>query len=147
MREFILGVLGAFGGALGFSILTDAPRRTLLPISLTAVAGYLTYLALYRLAGCGVLVSYFLATAVISISCEIAARVMRIPATVFLLCALVPLVPGYSFYSAMLALVEDSGMLAAASMMQAIQIVAAIAVGAAASSACVRAVVSWGRRR
>ena len=138
IREFILGALGAFGGTMGFAILVNAPRRTVLPISLTAVAGYLVYLLLYRLAGRGVLASYFLSTVVISFICEIEARVMRMPTTVFLLCALVPLVPGYSFYSAMLALVENNGVLAASAMMQAMQIVAAIAVGAAVSSSCMR---------
>ena len=147
IREFILGALGAFGGALGFSVLVNAPRKTILPISLTALAGYLVYLLLYRLGGRGVLASYFLSTVVISLFCELEARVMRMPTTVFLLCALVPLVPGYSFYSAMLALVENDGMLAASSMMQAMQIVAAIAVGAAVSSSCVRMLMGMKRQR
>ena len=147
IREFILGALGAFGGTMGFAILVNAPRRTVLPTSLTSMAGYLVYLLLFRLMGHGVLVSYFLASAVISAVCEIEARVMRMPATVFLLCALVPLVPGYSFYSSMLALVENEGALAAASMMQAVQVVAAIAVGAAVSSVCVRSVTEIRKRR
>ena len=146
IREFILGSLGAFGGALGFSLLVNAPRKTVLPISLTALAGYLVYLLLYRIAGRGVLASYFLSTVVISLFCEFEARIMRMPTTVFLLCALVPLVPGYSFYIAMLALVENDGMLAATAMMQAMQVVAAIAVGAAASSSCVRMLMSIKKR-
>ena len=67
------------------------------------------------------------------------ARLLRLPATIFLLSSLVPLVPGYNFYCAMLALVEDHGRQAAASGMEAIQIVAAIAVGAAVTSGCFRA--------
>ena len=147
IREFILGALGAFGGTMGFAIWVNAPRRTVLPTSTTSMAGYLVYLLLFRLMGRGVLVSYFLATVVISVICEAEARMMRMPATVFLLCALVPLVPGYSFYSAMLALVENNGALAAASMMQAVQIVAAIAVGAAASSTCVRSATELRKKR
>ena len=64
---------------------------------------------------------------------------MRMPSTIFLLTSLVPLVPGYNFYCAMLALVEDDGAQAAASGLEAIQIVAAIAVGAAVTSVCFRA--------
>ena len=40
MREFLVTVLGAFGGTMGFAYLFGAPRRTILPISLTALAGY-----------------------------------------------------------------------------------------------------------
>ena len=147
MKVLVSGALGAFGGALGFAVLLNAPRRTLLPISLTSLAGYAVYLLLYPIGGYGMLASYFLSTLVLSIICEIEARVMRMPSTVFLLCALVPLVPGYDFYNAMLALVENDGMHAAVSMMRAVQVVAAIAVGAAASSSCVRMLMGIGRRR
>ena len=63
---------------------------------------------------------------------------MRMPATIFLLSALVPLVPGYNFYCAMLALVENNGGEAAAAMLTAVQGVAAIAVGAAVTSCVFR---------
>ncbi len=140
-------VLGAFGGTLGFAYLFGAPRRTLLPVSLIAVAGYGAYYALCTLAGVSMIAGYFAGAAVIAALCEISARVYRMPATVFLLCALVPLVPGYDLYSAMLALVENDGMRAASAMMQAVQIIAAIAVGAAAASATVRAASGLIERR
>lgn len=142
IREFVLCALGVFGSSIGFAVLFHAPRRTILPISLIALAGYMVYLSLFRLAGVSRIGSYFLGTVVISVLCEVEARVMRMPATVFLFCALIPLVPGYDFYSAMLAMVEDDGMQAASSMMRAVQTVAAIAVGAAVSSTCVRAVTA-----
>jgi len=78
--------------------------------------------------------------------CEILARVMRLPSTIFLLTSLVPLVPGYSFYRAMLALVEDNGALAASQMLVAVQIVAAIAVGAAVTSVIFRMLAQRKRR-
>lgn len=138
-RELLLSLLGVFGGTLGFAVLLGAPKKAVLPISLTALAGYGVFWALSRVAGRGMLASYFLSTVVITVLCEAQARTMRMPATVFLMGALVSFVPGYDFYSAMLALVRDDGMLAAASLMRAVQIVAAIAVGAAAATACVRA--------
>ena len=144
MREFLQSAAGVFGGTIGFAYLFGAPRRTILPISLTALAGYGAYFALARLAGMSAIASYFFATVVISLLCEIEARVIRMPSTVFLLCALVSLVPGYDLYSAMLALVENDGMRAASAMMRAVQIIAAIAVGAAAASVGVRA--ATGRR-
>ena len=145
MREMLCSALGAFGGTVGFAYLFGAPRRTILPISMTALAGYSVYFVLARFAGMGLLASYFLATAVIAVLCEIEARVIRMPSTVFLLCALVALVPGYDLYSAMLALVENDGMGAASAMMRAVQIIAAIAVGAASASVGVRAVTGHHR--
>ena len=67
---------------------------------------------------------------------------MRMPSTIFLLSALVPLVPGYNFYLAMLALVEDRGAAAAREGLVAVQIVAAIAIGAAVTSVCFRALAA-----
>lgn len=138
IRSLLTGAIGAFGGTLAYTFLLNAPRKTLLPASLTGVAGYVLYLLLDGL-GCSMIFSYFLATAAVSALCEIEARVMRMPSTIFLLSALVPLVPGYTFYSAMLALVENNGMLAASEGLKAVQIVASIAVGAAVTSGCFRA--------
>lgn len=139
IREIFISSLGAFGGTVGFAYMLNAPRNTVLPASLTALLGYVLYFMLYRVAGQSLIFSYFFATVVISAICEIEARMMRMPSTIFLLSALVPLVPGYNFYCAMLALVEDKGAAAASSGMEAVQIVASIAVGAAVSSVVFRA--------
>ncbi len=142
IREFVLCALGVFGSSIGFAVLFNAPRKTILPISVIALIGYMVYLALYRLVGMSIIGSYFLGTVVISVLCELEARIMRMPATVFLFCALISLVPGYDFYSAMLSLVEDNGLQAASAMMRAVQKVAAIAVGAAVSPVFMRAVTT-----
>lgn len=138
IRSLIVGAVGAFGGTVGISFLFNAPRRVVLPSSLTAVLGYVIYDLLFHFAGQSLIFSYFLATLVVSVICEIAARVMRMPSTIFLLSALVPLVPGYNFYCAMLALVENNGAAAAAYGLEAVQIVASIAVGAAVTSVAFR---------
>ena len=139
MEDLFISAAGAFGGTVGFAFVLNLPRRTILPTSLTGMLGFLVYVALYRYAGRGLLASYFFATVVVTVICEMLAKLLHLPSTVFLLTSLVPLVPGYNFYCAMLALVEDNGALAAACGLQAIQIVAAIAVGAAVTSVCFRA--------
>ena len=63
----------------------------------------------------------------------------RRASTIFLLTALVPLVPGYTFYCAMLAIVEHNGTGVASYGLEAVQIVAVIAVGAAVTSTLFRA--------
>jgi len=139
IEDIALSAIGAFGGTVGFAFVLNLPRRTVLPASLTGMMGFVLYIVLYRYAGQGLMFSYFLATVAVTVVCEMLARVMRLPSTIFLLCSLVPLVPGYNFYCAMLALVEDNGRQAAMSGLEAVQIVAAIAVGAAVSSVCFRA--------
>ena len=105
MEDVFVSAVGAFGGAMGFAFLLNLPRRTILPTSLTGMLGFLIYVALYRYAGRGLLASYFFATVVVTVICEMLAKLLHLPSTVFLLTSLVPLVPGYNFYCAMLALV------------------------------------------
>ena len=146
LSQLLIHSAGAFGGTLGYAFILNAPIKTVMTASLTGLLGYVIYEVLMNLMGCGMLFSYFLATVVISIACELEARAMRMPSTIFLLTALVPLVPGYSFYRAMLALVENQGGAAAAYGMEAVQIVAAIAVGAAVTSVLFR-MLAGARRR
>jgi len=139
IQQVLVHSIGAFGGTLGYAFLLNAPLSTVLPASLTGLLGYVLYELLLSFSVCGMIFSYFLATVVITVVCEIAARIMRMPSTIFLLTALVPLVPGYTFYCAMLSLVENNGRAAASYGLEAVQIVAAIAVGAAVTSVVFRA--------
>ena len=139
IEQIVLRCIGAFGGTLGYAFLLNAPLSTVLPASLTGLLGYVLYELLVVFSSCGMIFSYFLATVIITVLCEIEARIMRMPSTIFLLTALVPLVPGYTFYCAMLAIVEHNGAAFAAYGLEAVQIVAVIAVGAAVTSTFFRA--------
>ena len=141
----LLLALGAFGGTLGYAYILNAPKNTILPASFIGLAGYMAYVLL-GMAGFGTMSAYFLSTVLVSVVCELLARKMRTPATILLLSALVPLVPGYNFYLAMLALVENRGAAAAREGMVAVQIVAAIAIGAAVTSVIFRALAQRGKR-
>jgi len=140
LQQMFIHSVGAFGGTLGYAFLLNAPLSTVMPASLTGLLGYVLYEALIRFSSCSMIFSYFFATVVITVLCEIEARMMRMPSTIFLLTALVPLVPGYTFYCAMLTLVENNGQAAASYGLEAVQIVAAIAVGAAITSVVFRAI-------
>lgn len=145
LRQIVLHSVGSFGGTLSYAFLLNAPMNTVLPASLTGLLGYVLCEVMVNLLGRSAIFSYFAATVAVAVLCEIAARVMRMPSTIFLLTALVPLVPGYTFYCAMLALVENDGAAAAAFGLEAVQTVAAIAVGAAVTSVLFRAMTM--RRR
>ena len=142
VRQVLLHSIGAFIGTVGYAFMLNAPFQTIFPASVTALLGYVIYDVLYLLTPVGEISSYFIATVIIAVICELEARVMRMPSTIFLLTALVPLVPGYTFYCMMLALVEDNGAAAASYGMEAVQIVAAIAVGAAVTSVLFRTLAS-----
>lgn len=145
--ELFIGAVGAFGGTVGLSLLLNAPPRSILPASLTGMLGQLVYMILRLHMGQSLIASYFFATVTVAVICEICARVMRMPSTIFLLSALIPLVPGYSFYAMLLALVQDNGMQAARCGMEAVQVVAAIAVGSAVTSVVFRAMMMRRMRR
>ena len=146
-KQILLHSIGAFGGTLGYAFLLNAPLNTVLPASLTGLLGYVIYEVMFVVLGQGMIFSYFVATVVIAVICEVAARIMRMPSTIFLLTALVPLVPGYTFYCAMLAIVEHNGTGVASYGLEAVQIVAVIAVGAAVTSTLFRAMTVRAAKR
>ncbi|MFR8178232.1 MAG: threonine/serine exporter family protein [Christensenellales bacterium] len=122
----------------------NAPKHDSALASFIGLAGYMAYVR--ERGGGGLWHDPRIFSTVLSVVCELLARKMRTPATIFLLSALVPLVPGYNFYLAMLALVENRGAAAAQEGMVAVQIVAAIAVGAAVTSVIFRALAQRGKR-
>ena len=134
MRKIIVAALGAFGGTLGYGYILNAPKNTILPASFIGLAGYIVYILL-GMAGFGTMSAYFFSTVFVSVVCELLARKMRTPSTIFLLGAL-----------AMLALVENRGAAAAQEGMVAVQIVAAIAVGAAVTSVLFRALAEKNKK-
>lgn len=147
IRQVLVQSIGAFGGTLGYAIMLNAPKKTVLPASLTSLLGYVIYAVLYLLTPVGEISSYFIATVIISVICELEARVMRMPSTIFLLTALVPLVPGYTFYCVMQAMVENNGPAVASYGLKAVQIVAVIAVGAAVTSVLFRTIAGLKYRK
>ena len=99
-------LLTALFSTVGYCLLMNVPVKKIIPASVGGMLSWLLYLLLkdqvvsvfYLL----VLVGAFAAT-----YSEIAAKLAKTPATVFLLPALIPLVPGGSAYYAMLGLVQS----------------------------------------
>lgn len=147
VRQVLLHSIGAFIGTVGYAFMLNAPFQTIFPASVTALLGYVIYDVLYLLTPVGEISSYFIATVIIAVICELEARVMRMPSTIFLLTALVPLVPGYTFYCVMQAMVENNGPAVASYGLKAVQIVAVIAVGAAVTSVLFRTITGLKYRK
>ncbi|MBE6607356.1 MAG: threonine/serine exporter [Ruminococcaceae bacterium] len=97
-------VICAFSVA-SFSVITSAPRNTILASSLVSAIAYVIYRFIHINAGKEIF-AYFVASLVISILSEILARVYKNPSTVFIFPGILPLVPGVGLYNSMLYLVQ-----------------------------------------
>ena len=98
---------GAALGALGFGILFNIHTDKLFSV---AFVGFIGGLLFDFLVECGqsTVVSLFFASVAISFLSELFARMLRTPVTSFLVCALIPLVPGGGMYYTVLEIVRDN---------------------------------------
>ncbi|MFZ7131138.1 MAG: threonine/serine exporter family protein [Eubacteriales bacterium] len=89
-----------------FAILFKVPHKALLPSSLLGGVGFTLFktLSTPQFSEMG---AYFIATLIITICSEILARIMKMPATIFTVPAIIPLVPGIGLYTTMMYLVQN----------------------------------------
>ena len=83
-------------------------------------------------------VRYFLATIVVSLLSELFARILKAPATIFLVIGIVPLVPGGGLYYAMDALINADYVLFAQKGVETAACAGAIAAGVSVVTSIVR---------
>lgn len=122
VREFILCTIAA----IFFAIVFKVPGRALLFSSVLGAVGYIFYVILTPLMPSNI-ASYFLATFLMAASSEIMARFLKMPATVFLIPAIIPLVPGIALYQTMYYLVQGDNNSAVATGAQALLAIIAMA--------------------
>ena len=96
-------VLASFGFAVLFNIRGDK----LIAAALIGGCGGISYYLSMDL-GASQVLGLFIASSLISILSEVFARILKCPATTFLICALIPLVPGGGMYYTMLEIVRDN---------------------------------------
>lgn len=133
LQESIRAVLGAFFGTLGFAWLVHAPRRAWLPSGLVASLVYLLYRVLTFLSVsdpmaifCGALLG--------AIAGHFCARRLKMISTVFLMAAVVPVVPGLGLYRMMACFGQGQTALGADYGIQAMITIAMTALGLAMGS-------------
>ena len=96
LRAFI----GAFIGAVGFAMLVHVPKRSWLPSGIIAGLSYLVYWLLTQ-AGLPDPMGIFIGSLFGSLTGQICARKMKMIGTIFLMSAIVPVVPGLGLYRMM----------------------------------------------
>jgi len=118
---------------LGFSIRSNIKGSILI---FTSLGGALCWgLYLMFLAGTSsLLLSIFLSAAIVCIYGELMARAYKVPVSVFVICGIIPLVPGSGLYYSMIAYIEGNTIEAMTKMGQTIMIAGTISVAIASVS-------------
>ena len=126
--EILRAAFGSFVGTVGFAMLVHVPRRSWWVAGLIAALAYLVSWGLSRL-GCPEEIGIFCGALFGSLLGLFCARHMRMIGTVFLMSAIVPVVPGLSLYRMMAYLGQSRTNEGAALGVQAMITIAMIALG------------------
>ena len=126
--NYVLQLAAAFSGSMGFALLFQVRRGKLLLASLGGLLAWAVYLALRPVMPQDV-PRFFVASVVLTIYAEILARVVKCPATLFLVTAAVPLIPGGSLYNTMRYFVEGDFAASSSQGLNPILLALAIAAG------------------
>ncbi|NLK63635.1 MAG: threonine/serine exporter [Tissierellia bacterium] len=105
MIEIFLDLIYCFAASLFFALIMNAPKNTLMHTPLVASIGYLIYLACS--AQLNTTLGFFAGTTFVAMMGEIFARKFKMPATIFIFPAIIPIVPGFGLYETMLAFVQN----------------------------------------
>ncbi len=102
-----LQVIYAFIVSLGFGVLFNVRDKNLFFAALGGAVGWFFYSITMNLSDSSIL-AMLIASISISISAEIFSRVLKNPVTLFLVCSLIPLVPGSGMYYTVFEAVEGN---------------------------------------
>ena len=105
VKELIFDMIYCFAATWFFALIMNSPKKVIPISSLIASIGYIVYFICVHLEQ--PMFGFFLGTLVIALSGEISARIIKMPATIFIFPAVVPIVPGLGLYQTMLAFVQD----------------------------------------
>jgi uncharacterized membrane protein YjjB (DUF3815 family) len=88
-----------------FAILFKVPRKAVPVSTVLGSVGYVVYEWTSPVLGSSI-AGYFIATFLMAVCSEISARIIKMPTTVFIIPAIIPLVPGIGLYNTMMYLVQ-----------------------------------------
>lgn len=97
ISETVIQLITAFIGSFGFCMMFKLRKGLLIPASVGGFLCWGIYLLCMRHFA-GIFISSFIASAFSAMYAEMLARKMKAPATLFLIPAVVPLVPGGALY-------------------------------------------------
>lgn len=98
---YVIQIIAAFFGSMGFSLLYNTRRTKMLISSLGGAIGWGVYLLVTNFISESVPLAYFIAAMVITVYAEIFARIKKTPTTTFLVVGIIPMIPGSALYYTM----------------------------------------------
>lgn len=102
-------IIGSFLASLGFGILFNIKGKNLILAGIGGSIGGFVY-QLSMNVGLSELYAMFFASVMFSLYSEILARICKTPVTTFIICAMIPLVPGGGMYRMMLQAIHGNVM-------------------------------------
>ncbi len=90
---------------LGFGILLQAPKKSLLFLGLTGTISWTAFLSTHQLTT-NIIIATFIAALTVGLCGEFFARLQKLPSTIFIVAGILPLVPGVPAYQMMLYLIN-----------------------------------------
>ena len=128
MIHLILQFIFAFLGTLGFTYIFNVPKKQMPVASAIGGIGWVVYQVAVS-SDLGIAASCFLGACAVGLTSDIASRVFKEAATIFVIPGVLPLVPGAGTYYTMLAVVEGDLAEAAAKGVLTLSMAGAIALG------------------
>lgn len=128
MNNMILEFIFAFLGTLGFTIIFNVPLRHMPVASLIGGLGWVTYHMAIDY-GTTIPIACFLGACMVGLTSDMASRICKEAATIFVIPGVLPLVPGAGTYYTILAIVEGKLDEAAATGIQTLAMAGSIALG------------------
>lgn len=128
MSNLFIEFLFAFLGTLGFTFIFNVPLRHIPVASFIGGAGWVVF-QIADAMGCGVAIACFFGACTVGLTSDIASRICKEAATIFVIPGVLPLVPGAGTYYTMLAVVEGNLDQAAAKGIETLAMAGAIALG------------------
>ena len=127
MSLILKASIGSFLASVAFGVLFNIKYEKLWLAGFTGMVGGFVYISCLQ-AGCSDVFSNFFATICFTICAEILARTCKTPVTTFIVCALIPLVPGAKMYEMILEIIKSNPDQALSLFLETLSIAGALAV-------------------
>ena len=139
-------LLASFFATLGFGVMFNIRGNKLILAGITGSIGGVAYHMALTL-GCSELSAMFIGSLALSLFSEILARICKTPVTTFIICALIPLVPGGGMYRMMLQAIEGNVMQALTIGLDTLTIAGVLALGILVVSTIMKAIFKSERKK
>lgn len=144
-QQVVLPCLYSFIASIAFGVQFNIKLRHMIMAGIGGTLTQFIFLA-FEMFGTSEMLCYFFSAAAVSVYSEILARRLHVPANMYLVIGIIPLVPGGYMYNTMITLIGGDTNMFFEMFLTAVGIAGAIAMGVFAVSALVRLIRIIGRK-